>query len=434
MSSSRDRLEEALHRIADPAGEGIRACLTVYADAARAAADAADARTRFGMSLGPLDGAIVTIKDLFDVAGQPTRAGSKVLAEEAPPAAKDAAIVRRLRAGGAVIVAKTNMSEFAFTVIGANPHFGTPRNPADRTRVPGGSSSGAAVAVADGMCEIAIGSDTGGSVRIPAGLCGVVGFKPSRQRISVEGLFPLSFSLDSVGSLGVNVADCARADAVMAGDEWNAKAFDAAVAGDLAELRFGVAEGLPLEGLDDVVASTFAGALARLAAGNARVVSEQFALVADMAAVNARGAISPVEACAIHRDRVTRRKADIDPNVRVRIERGCTVTAADYIYMLREREMLARKMNQQLLDLDALVMPTTAIVAPTIAAIADPDEFGRCNGILLRNASIGNFFDLCAVSLPLQAAPPAGLMLLGRNGQDRRLLRIAAAVEKLLRA
>jgi aspartyl-tRNA(Asn)/glutamyl-tRNA(Gln) amidotransferase subunit A len=163
--------------------------LTVYADSARSAADAADGRACTGISLGALDGTIISIKDLFDVAGEPTRAGSKVLAEEAPPAKRDAAIVQRLRAGGAVIVAKTNMSEFAFTVIGANPHFGTPGNPHDRNRVPGGSSSGAAVAAADGMCEIAIGSDTGGSVRIPAGLCGLVGFKPSRQRVPTKAYF-----------------------------------------------------------------------------------------------------------------------------------------------------------------------------------------------------------------------------------------------------
>jgi aspartyl-tRNA(Asn)/glutamyl-tRNA(Gln) amidotransferase subunit A len=434
MSSSRDRLEKALHRIADPGGEGIRACPTVYADAARMAADAADARTRFGISLGPLDGAIVTIKDLFDVAGEPTRAGSKVLAEEALPAEKDAAIVRRLRAGGAVIVAKTNMSEFAFTVIGANPHFGTPRNPADRARVPGGSSSGAAVAVADGMCEVSIGSDTGGSVRIPAGLCGVVGLKPSRQRISVEGLFPLSFLLDSIGPLGFSVAECAKADAVMSSDEWDAKAFEAITAGDLAGLRFGVAEGFPLEGLDDVVAAAFTTALARLAAANVRIVSEKISLFADMASVNSRGAISPVEAYAIHGDRVSRRGPDIDPNVRERIERAQKITAADYIYMVRERETLVKQMDRLLRDLDALVMPTTAIVAPTIAAISDPGEFGRCNAILLRNAAIGNFFELCAISLPLQATPPVGLMLLARNGQDARLLRIASAVEKLFRA
>src|SRR5258708_7405125 len=183
---SRERLEEALARIADPGGEGARACLTVYREAARVSADAADARFRAGIALGVLDGTIVTIKDLFDVAGEPTRAGSKILVN-APPAKADAPSVRRLRAAGAVIVAKTNMSEFAFSGVGMNPHFGTPGNPADRARVPGGSSSGAAVAAADHMCEVAIGTDTGGSTRIPAALCGIVGFKPSKWRVSTEG-------------------------------------------------------------------------------------------------------------------------------------------------------------------------------------------------------------------------------------------------------
>src|SRR5215471_14998122 len=182
-TSARERLDNALHRIDDPKGEGARACLTVYREQAKAAADAADARAKSGISLGPLDGAIVTIKDLFDVAGEVTRAGSKALAEEAKPAERDAPVVQRLRTAGAVIVAKTNMTEFAYSGVGANPHFGTPGNPADRKRIPGGSSSGAAVAAADGMCEIAIGTDTGGSCRIPAALCGIVGYKPSRQRI-----------------------------------------------------------------------------------------------------------------------------------------------------------------------------------------------------------------------------------------------------------
>src|SRR5277367_6548656 len=252
-ASCRDRLEQALARIADPKGEGARACLTVYADAARAAADAADARMASGASLGPLDGVVVSIKDLFDVAGEPTRAGSKILAEEAAPAAADAPVVQRLRAAGAVIVAKTNMSEFAFSGIGANPHFGTPGNPRDRTRVPGGSSAGAPVAVADGMCDIAIGTDTGGSVRIPAALCGLVGFKPSKQRVPTDGAFPLSKTLDSVGPIGKSVADCAKADAIMAGEDY-APLEPVALAG----LRFGIAEGLPLERLDDTVAAGFA--------------------------------------------------------------------------------------------------------------------------------------------------------------------------------
>src|ERR1700684_162402 len=217
QGSCRDRLDQALARIADPQGEGARACLTVYAEAARAAADAADARAARGAALGPFDGTIVSIKDLFDVAGEPTRAGSKVLAEEAAPAKADAVAVQRLRTAGAVIIAKTNMTEFAFSGIGANPHFGTPGNPRDRSRVPGGSSAGAPIAVADGMCDIAIGTDTGGSVRIPAALCGRVVLKPSRQRIPTDGAFPLSKTLDSVGPIGRSVADCAKADAIMAG-------------------------------------------------------------------------------------------------------------------------------------------------------------------------------------------------------------------------
>src|SRR5437016_3810070 len=215
----RDRLEGALARIGDPKGEGARACLTVYAESARAAAEAADARAKAGISPGALDGAIVTIKDLFDVKGEPTRAGSRIMAD-APPAKVDAPVVRRLRAAGAVIVAKTNMSEFAFSGVGMNPHYGTPGNPADRARVPGGSSSGAAVAAADRMCDIAIGTDTGGSTRIPAAVCGIVGYKPSKQRVSTDGAFPLSFMLDSIGPLARTVADCHKGDAIMAGDDY----------------------------------------------------------------------------------------------------------------------------------------------------------------------------------------------------------------------
>ena len=254
---------------------------------------------RAGVSLGPLDGTIVSIKDLFDVAGEPTRAGSKILAEEAAPAKADATIVQRLRAAGAVIVAKTNMTEFAFSGIGANPHFGTPGNPRDRTRVPGGSSAGAPVAVADGMCEIAIGTDTGGSVRIPAALCGLVGFKPSRQRVPTDGAFPLSTTLDSVGPIGRTVADCADADAVMAGEDI-VPLEPLALAG----LRFGIAEGLPLDRLDDTVASAFVAAIARLDRAGVHITHETLPLFDDMAAVNAKGGISPFEACAIHRDRI----------------------------------------------------------------------------------------------------------------------------------
>jgi aspartyl-tRNA(Asn)/glutamyl-tRNA(Gln) amidotransferase subunit A len=424
--SCRDRLEQALARIADPNGEGARACLTVYAETARAAADAADARAANGVSLGPLDGTIVSIKDLFDVAGEPTRAGSKILADEAPSAKADAPAVRRLRAAGAVMVAKTNMTEFALGAIGANPHFGTPGNPRDRARVPGGSSAGAAVATADGMCEIAIGSDTGGSIRIPAALCGITGFKPSRKRIPTEGAFPLSTTLDSVGPLARSVADCARADAVMSGED-----FEAVEPFPLAGLRFGIAQGFPLENLDETVGPAFSGTIERLQKAGVRLTEENLPLFDEMRDVNAYGGIVQPEACAMHRDRLKRRGADMDPNVRVRIERGCAISAADYIGMLYARERLVRAMDRRLAALDVLVMPTAGIVAPTIAEVADPEIFAKRNAMLLRNTSVGNFFDLCGISLPLPAKLPVGLMLLARNGHDRMLLRMAAAVEKL---
>jgi aspartyl-tRNA(Asn)/glutamyl-tRNA(Gln) amidotransferase subunit A len=428
-TSCRDRLEQALARIADPKGEGARACLTIYAESARAAADAADARAKRGASLGPFDGTIVSIKDLFDVAGEPTRAGSKILAEEAAPAGADAAIVRRLREAGAVIVAKNNMTEFAFSGIGANPHFGTPGNPRDRSRVPGGSSAGAPVAVADGMCDIAIGTDTGGSVRIPASLCGLVGFKPSKQRVPTDGAFPLSYTLDSVGPIAKSVADCAAADAVMAGEEI-LPLEPIAPKG----LRFGVAEGLPLDRLDDTVAAAFALAVKRLDAAGVRISHETLPLFDDMGAVNAKGGISPYEACEIHRDRMNRRAAEVDPNVRARVARGCEITPDVYGDMVRERSHLVQAMDARLAPLDALLMPTTSIVAPTIAEVADTKIFAARNAAVLRNTSIINFFDLCAISLPVQAPLPVGLMLIGRNGHDHRLLRIAAATAPLLGA
>ena len=358
-TSARERLEQSLARIADPNGEGARACLTVYAETARAAADAADARAKAGQSLGPLDGAIVSIKDLFDVKGEVTRAGSRVVAEEGKPATADAPVVTRLRAAGAVIAAKTNMSEFAFSGVGANPHFGTPGNPFDRARVPGGSTSGGGVAVADGMCEIAIGSDTGGSTRIPAALCGIVGWKPSRQRVPTEGAFPLSFTLNSIGPLAKSVAQCAAADAVMAGEK--PQALQSA---SLAGLRLGIVQGMPFESIDDTVAKAWQGAVAALGKAGAKLSDETIALIPEMIACNAKGGFAPTEAFAIHRDRLKRRGGDVDQNIRARIERGGTVSAADYIDMAQERARLIRAMDARMAGLDALILPTTPIVAP----------------------------------------------------------------------
>ena len=429
--SARERLAAALARIDDPKGEGARACLTIYREQAMAAADAADARAKAGISLGVLDGTIMTIKDLFDVAGEVTRAGSKALADDAKPATADAPVVRRLREGGAVIVAKTNMSEFAYSGIGANPHFGTPGNPADRKRVPGGSSSGAAVSAADGMCEIAIGTDTGGSCRIPGALCGIVGYKPSRQRIPTDGAFPLSYSIDSIGPIARSVEACARADAVMAAEN-----FVPPEPAPLAGLRIGVVQGAPLENLDETVAKRFPDAIGRLKQAGARISEETLSLLGDMVQVNSKGGVQPAEAFTVHRDLLSRRADAIDPNVRARLERARNIGAADYIDMVRQRAGLIRAMDLRLADLDVLAMPTTPIVAPTLQEVAPPDDFARKNAMLLRNTVIVNFFDLCAISVPIprEGGLPTGLMLIARNGQDHRLFRIAAAVERLFTA
>ncbi len=427
--SSRERLEQALSRIADPKGEGARACLTVYADAARAAADASDARRRTGTAFGPLDGSIVSIKDLFDVAGEVTRAGSRILAEEGRPAAADAPAIRRLRESGAVIVAKTNMSEFAFHGVGTNPHFGTPGNPFDRARAPGGATSGGAVAVADGMCEIAIGSDTGGSTRAPAALCGIVGWKPSRQRVSTAGAFPLSYSLDSIGPMARSVADCAAADAVMAGEEpWRLEP------APLKGLRLAIPQGFPLDGIDEIVGAAWQAALLRLGSAGVHLFDDDNPLLREMVEVNSLGGFAPAESFAIHRTRLDRRGGDVDPNVRARIERGRSMSAADYVTMVQGRNRLIAAMDARLTDFDAIVLPTTPIVAPRIDEVGTPEAFAGKNMALLRNTSIMNFFDLCSVSLPLPrpGGLAAGLMLAARNGGDRRLFRIAAAVERLL--
>src|SRR5579864_3980633 len=222
-TSSRALVETALARIADPAGEGARTFTRVYADRARAAADAQDQLRNAGYAASLLAGLPVSIKDLFDVAGEQTLAGSKAL-DDRPPAARDAPVVARLRAAGAVLIGRTNMTEFAFSGVGINPHFGTPGNPHDRRLIPGGSSSGAAVSVGDGAAIVAIGSDTGGSVRIPAALCGIVGFKPTKRRIPRGGVIPLSTTLDSIGPLANSVGCCAIADAVMAGEAPSAPA------------------------------------------------------------------------------------------------------------------------------------------------------------------------------------------------------------------
>jgi aspartyl-tRNA(Asn)/glutamyl-tRNA(Gln) amidotransferase subunit A len=423
----RDQLEACLARITDPAGEGKRAFTKLYTDQARAVADAQDKMRAAGVPLGPLGGRIVSIKDLFDVAGEPTTAGSIAL-RDAPPAKQDAPAIARLRAAGAVIIGKTNMTEFAYSGIGMNPHYGTPGNPFDRARIPGGSTSGGAVAVADGMSEITIGSDTGGSTRIPAAFCGIVGLKPSQPRIPLAGAVPLSTTLDSVGPMARTVADCALADAVMAGESP-----DAVQPIALPRTRLGLLKTLALDGLDATVGTAFERAVKALSP--ARLSDFTTDLFAPMIQLNARGGFTAAESYAWHRDLLERRGEDYDPRVRGRIERGALLSAADYIEMKQERARLVGAMDAALADIDALVLPTVPIVAPRMDALGADDDFMRINLQILRNTAIANFFDLCAVSLPIPTDGLAvGLMLIGRHGSDKRLLRIAASVEAALDA
>jgi aspartyl-tRNA(Asn)/glutamyl-tRNA(Gln) amidotransferase subunit A len=428
MATSRERTELALARIADPNGEGARSCLTIYAVAARTAADAADARAKSGKLLGPLDGAVITIKDLFDVTGEVTRAGSAMLAKRGKPAVADAPAIKRLRDAGAVIVAKTNMTEFAFSGVGVNPHFGTPGNPADRKRIPGGSSAGGAVACADGIGEITIGTDTGGSTRIPAALCGIVGYKPTAKRIPRDGAYPLSFALDSIGPMARSVADCFRTDAVLAADK-----SEPLQAANLGDVRVGLIQGVVLENMDSIVAPAFEKALGKLAAAKRSDVTLD---MSTMTGTNQRGGIAPAEAYTIHRALLTEDGAGVDPFVRARIMRAATMSAADYIQNIRDREAGIARMDSVFENFDVLALPTTPIVAPTMEEVATPDGFGARNALLLRNTSIANFFDLCAIGLPVRLGNslPCGLMLFARHGNDRKLFQIAAAAEKALAA
>jgi aspartyl-tRNA(Asn)/glutamyl-tRNA(Gln) amidotransferase subunit A len=421
-------LDEALGRATDPAGEGARTFTRVYAEQAREAAAAQDRLRAAGYATSPLAGIPVSIKDLFDVAGETTLAASKALGD-APPATRDAPIVQRLKAAGAVIVGKTNMTEFAFSGVGINPHFGTPGNPGDRSRIPGGSSSGAGVSVADGSSVVAIGTDTGGSVRIPAAFCGLVGFKPTQERITREGAFPLSTSLDSVGPLARTVADCALADAVMAGEE---PVVPNAL--PLAGLRLGVPQTLVLDGMDAAVSSAFARACSALSAAGARIVEIPLRELGELPQVNAKGGFGSAEAYALHATLIERRGADYDPLVRKRILRGREMSAADYIELLQARRRIIAAADAATSGLDALVMPTVPFVAPKIADFAEEAKFVPLNLTILRNPSVVNFLDRCAVTLPVQRTGelPVGLSLVGEHGADKRLLAMALAAEEAL--
>ncbi len=428
-TTSRELVEQALARIADPAGEGARAFLKVYAEAARSDADYADALRKRGARRSPVDGLPVSLKDLYDVAGDLTRAGSKVFQKKAQA---DAPAVARLRAAGAVFVGRTNMVEFAFGGVGLNPHYGTPKNPWDRKagRVPGGSSSGAAVAQADGMCVMALGSDTRGSIRGPAALCGVVGFKPTQRRVPREGAFPLSFTLDSVGPLANSVACCAAYDAVLSGELEPLQ--DIPIQG----LRLLLPRSSALDDLDAGVAKAFEASLKKISQAGGRIVEKPVPAFDRQGEYFKGGGFSGAEAYYIHRERLER-LAEFDPRVGKRVVLGKDVSAADYVAFGFLRKDYQAEVGRLMQGFDAFLIPSAPCVAPTIAEADESDEaYFRWNARLLRNHGLVNFLDGCAASLPCHepGTAPVGMMVCGTAGTDRKLLAVAAAIERTISA
>jgi aspartyl-tRNA(Asn)/glutamyl-tRNA(Gln) amidotransferase subunit A len=429
-TTGRALVEEALARIADPSGEGSRAFIKVHAEQARAAADAVDTARKVGLAVGRYAGIPIALKDLFDIAGQPTPAGSEVLAAAAPARA-NAAVVQRMLDAGFIAMGRVNMTEFAFSGLGINPHYGTPSSPWDRgsTRIPGGSSSGTAVAVADAMAAAGLGTDTGGSCRIPAAFCGIVGYKPTARRVPINGVLPLAPSLDSVGPLAPTVACCATIDAVLAGEKPVVL-----VPAPLRGLRLAVPENMVLDGMDATVAAGFDRALSVLSAAGAHVARVRFPAFEAIASVNAKGGFAASEAYAWHRELLAEKGAGYDPRIRVRIARGDGMSAADYLDLVAARARIVAAFDVSTRDFDCVVMPTVPIVAPPIAALDDEREYNRVNMHVLRNPALGNFLDRCAISIPCHrpGEAPVGLMLMGETMGDARLFRIAAAAEEAL--
>ena len=428
--TSRDLVEECITQIADPNGEGSRAFLKVHAAQAHAAADVHDRSRQHGAAASPFAGIPVSIKDLFDIAGDVTMAGSIAL-RDAAPAARDAAAVARMKAAGFIPIGRTNMTEFAFSGLGINPHFGTPLNAYDRKsgRIPGGSSSGAAVSVSDGMAFAALGTDTGGSCRIPAALCGLTGFKPTAARVPQDGVVPLSSSLDSVGTIAASVACCAALDAVLSGEN----SFDPP-SFPLEGLRLAVPQTLVFDGIDAGVGRAFTRAQSKLSSAGVTIVDIALRELAELPQINAKGGFGAAESYAFHRPLIAAKHDLYDPRVLSRILRGKEQDAADYIDLLRARAGFIRRVRAIVSPYDALLMPTVPVVAPRLRDLESEDAYRDVNLLMLRNPTAANFLDGCSISIPCHdlGGAPVGLMLIGQTNDDARVLAIAAAIESLV--
>jgi aspartyl-tRNA(Asn)/glutamyl-tRNA(Gln) amidotransferase subunit A len=405
-------------------------------DRARAEAEASRERIRAGRSHGLLDGIPIAWKDLFDLEGLPTTAGSVVLAD-APPATRDAEVVDALKSAGMVVIGRTNMSEFAFSGLGINPHYGTPQNPHSRDvpRLPGGSSSGAGVAVAAGLVPVAMGTDTGGSIRIPAAFNGVVGYKATRGRYAMDGVFPLSKRLDSLGPLTRSVQDAVWVDAAM-----RRQSAPTVARGSVAGLQLIVPETVFFDAIEPEVAEAFEASLARLAKAGAKITRQAFPLFTELFDLMGRlGPLVTAEAYALHRERLHSEDVAgrMDPRVVARCKLGEKTSMVDYIAILDARERMVAELATQVPAGALLVSPTLPHVAPPTGPLeTDFDAFLAMNGKTLRNTLIGNFFDWCGVSIPCgtgDAGMPVGLLLSGLPRTDEHLLSAALAAEEIVR-
>lgn len=431
QTTSQVLVEECLASVAEPSGEGARTFTRVYAASARNVAETLDKQHRYDRSATSLMGLPISIKDLFDVAGESTLAGSIVLSD-APPAACDAVVVTRLRKAGAVLIGRTNMTEFAFSGLGLNPHYGTPRNPYDRAngRIPGGSSSGAAISVSDGMAVAAIGSDTGGSIRIPAALCGLTGYKPTARRVPSDGMLPLSSSLDSIGSIAPTVACCSRIDAVLSGSEAQPLG-----AGNMVGLRVGVLQGYVLDGLEKAVVDAFDLALSILSQAGAHLVDVCFDSLTEIPECNRNGGFAAAESYAWHRHHIETTRERYDPRVLSRILRGKEMSAVEYLELQQNRRRIIANAGRSFADIDVWAMPTVPRIAPSITELESDDEtYCEANAALLRNPAIFNFIDGCSLSIPCHRPgdAPVGLMLAAPGEYDAKLLQVGSVIEGTL--
>jgi aspartyl-tRNA(Asn)/glutamyl-tRNA(Gln) amidotransferase subunit A len=430
-TTARALVDACLARIADPQGEGARAFLHVDAEAAIEVAEAMDRLRDVKAAPSPFAGIPVSIKDLFDIKGQVTRAGSRAL-EDSAPADADAPVVARLRRAGFVVIGRTNMTEFAYSGIGINPHFGTPKGAWQRGtgHVPGGSSSGAAVSIADGMAHGALGTDTGGSCRIPAAFNGIVGFKPTQRRVPLDGGVPLSFTLDSFGPIARTVGCCAVLDAVLANE-----AVTPLQPRPIKGMRLAVPTTVALDELEDAVVQAFERALENLAREGALIERIAVPEFLDVAPMSAKGGFAAAESYAWHRYLIVAKGDVYDPRVASRIMRGESQSAADYIDLINARKSLIARTETRMAPYDALILPTTANTPPRIADMADDKAFTKANLLALRNCTLINMIDGCAISLPAhrEGDVPVGLMLAAAGGSDRRIFELAAGMEDVIR-